>query len=434
MRKNGRLHILILGVVVAGLPLGTGAASSRSSSPPSRLSVSCGASAMCSPSVAVVDVRVSSGGAPLNACLGTSVGPNLTLTSLHCLAPNLRAPGAVCRDQIKFYFPALAGFAAETLECDTVVAVSPPPPPERPDDPYVPDWALVKTRGDSVRPVARVSFDGIRDRTRLSVATLRLGLSANARTAEIGSVSCTAVQNSVAQPLFVSDSSSTVGLPSCRLSPGSSGGPLTDADGVVRAITIASFDSGDAVRSSHSVATNLACVRAVGVSGWERGELDRACEAEFGSEARVHAFHELIERVGTSSPLDPVVRAARGDTAFEMRNSESVPDGGASFIRIRHPVSPYCIDPSRLDASAKPSQLVTARIGYVLQTFSWANEDHTVSVSYSTELTDYVASLRAASFASGQSVQVRFRPAVPAAGVPTLERTIRLCQPAGSAP
>ncbi|HNY32648.1 MAG TPA: serine protease [Fibrobacteria bacterium] len=91
-------------------------------------------------------------------CTAFLISPDRVVTNHHCLPPSAKSAKAGCRDKVRLYFPPLPGKDADSVDCQTIEALS--PFEDRIDEP---DWALVRL----ARPVQRrplpLSYDGFLD-------------------------------------------------------------------------------------------------------------------------------------------------------------------------------------------------------------------------------------------------------------------------------
>lgn len=97
-------------------------------------------------------------------CTAFLIGPDQAVTNHHCLPKGMKSANSSCRDKVRIYFPALPGIAADSVECQTIEALS--PHEDRIDEP---DWALVRLARPIKRRPLPLDFDGIGDLDRVQI-------------------------------------------------------------------------------------------------------------------------------------------------------------------------------------------------------------------------------------------------------------------------
>ncbi|MBL7671948.1 MAG: hypothetical protein JNM39_15780 [Bdellovibrionaceae bacterium] len=171
----------------------------------------------------------------VGVCSGSLVAPDIVATNLHCLPQRLTMRDQPCSEEISFQFPKTNSEPVLTVGCEKILALSPP----LEGDFLRPDYAFLKlatpVRG---RLPVSVSTEGIGDLTRLTIykidpTPLRAEPGAGME-GVVKKVECKAVQGSIMNPYYQSQTSPLVMLSPCPIIKGNSGSGLIADDGTLR--------------------------------------------------------------------------------------------------------------------------------------------------------------------------------------------------------
>ncbi len=183
----------------------------------------------CSPSVAGILVKNEQSESGVSTCTSFLVANDLAATNLHCLPKDLREKGRSCSGKIRFFFPKTEHFDPVQADCETVLSVSPPVN----DGELNKDYAFVRLTRPVPRPFLLLTQTGVADGKAMTIYKV----DPDPVRATMKQVNCRAIQNSVLNPFFVSDTSPLVLLGPCEsVIKGNSGSPILDANGTARGI------------------------------------------------------------------------------------------------------------------------------------------------------------------------------------------------------
>lgn len=171
-------------------------------------------------------------GSQMALCSGTLIAPDIVATSLHCLPLDLRTKGQSCRGKIHFAFPQTKDLPTESVDCDQVLLAGPP----LLKDGMQLDFAFVKLAQSLQRPVAVFSQLGFADMSIVTLYKVDPTKGANTFEGVVKKIQCNAIQNSLMNPFFQSDTSPLVMLSSCPIVPGNSGSGIIASDGTIRGV------------------------------------------------------------------------------------------------------------------------------------------------------------------------------------------------------
>jgi hypothetical protein len=209
-----------------------------------QFNVYCNQENMCSPSVGGLTFGSS-------VCTFFLVGRNVVATNLHCLPESIQKEGASCKDIIKFYMPAMKGYAASVRGCDRVIKLS----PSLQGEVVRPDYAFLYSDIDFDRPYLSLSQEGFQDNANYTI--YRMTPSETGGSME--RLDCKATQNSITNPYFQKDKSALFHFSNCPIVKGNSGSPVVDSSGKVRGVLSMAAESFDKSKSGSGF--NFACLR-----------------------------------------------------------------------------------------------------------------------------------------------------------------------------
>jgi hypothetical protein len=170
-----------------------------------------------------------------HGCTGALVGRDVVATNLHCIPEDLRKEGANCEDRIKIFFPKTKYYDAETVRCKKILALSPP----LGDTPITPDYAFFKVDRDLQRPFAGLSNEGFADQEEI----IMYKVDPKPKPPHIvKKQTCTAVQNSMANPTFSNRLSPVIAMIPCEIIPGNSGAPMLSKNFEIKGVVSASTE------------------------------------------------------------------------------------------------------------------------------------------------------------------------------------------------
>jgi len=276
-----------------------------------RMNVIC-AGKSCSPSVAAVFTVT---GSKSKECTGFIVADDLAYTNLHCLPPHLRKVNSRC-GQMAWVFPAVNGYASETVFCSSILEISQDPiVPKGQDDKdmYRQDYALVRLNRGVNRPTLRISQQGYNDDTTYTIHSIQWTENGSIK---LISKTCAARYGTLAAPTFNGPHRSFGLLSNCPIEEGNSGSPVLDDKNFVVGLVKTSATYNGRVynrdfRMRGAVADNFACISS--------SELGKApvepsqCKAGRGQEEKVRKALEdqLYEKItGRAVELSQLAHSA----------------------------------------------------------------------------------------------------------------------------
>ncbi len=173
---------------------------------------------------------------PQGVCSSSLIGSDLIATNLHCIPDDLAQVGADCHKRIEFIFPSGGGKNEERIECDRVLYLSPP----LGSDTLKPDYAFIKLKTSPQRQPLEISQQGFPDQSKVTI--YKMDPDAEGSHGIVRRIQCLAIQNSIINPYFTSDTSPLVLLTNCPIIKGNSGSPLILADGQAHGVVSATVE------------------------------------------------------------------------------------------------------------------------------------------------------------------------------------------------
>jgi hypothetical protein len=169
-------------------------------------------------------------------CSSSLIGSDIIATNLHCLPDDLARAGAFCNGRIEFIFPASATKEEERAECDRVLYLSPPLGKEI----IKPDYAFIKLKQSPHRHALEISQKGFPDASHVTI--YKLDPDTGGQRGVVKKTDCTAIQNSILNPYFTTDTAPLVLLAKCDIIKGNSGSPLILDDGAAHGVVSATME------------------------------------------------------------------------------------------------------------------------------------------------------------------------------------------------
>lgn len=168
-------------------------------------------------------------------CTAFLVSRNLVATNLHCIPSTMWKEKSNCNG-ILFVFPKSKNHESEVLSCQTVEFVSEPLEPNAVNV----DLAILKTTESTNREFLNFSQVGFKNDA--SYTIYKVDPNSENGGGTVVKTNCDAIQNSVVNPYFTSDTSPIVNFIPCQVIPGNSGSPIMSSNNEVRGIIHSSSD------------------------------------------------------------------------------------------------------------------------------------------------------------------------------------------------
>ena len=278
-------RVLLIGVALAGLSACGGGSSSPASGygdaydPRNQLpmdnltesqrnalrtSVSC-ADGNCNPAVAML-IATTDGG--LGACTASLVGPDLMVTNAHCIPDDLRnRDRADASGRIYLFFPSTNGYGEERAEAATVVKSE-----HWEARTATPDYAYVRLKAASRRPVLPMSGDGFVSGTRYALEKVDPFPQGDHFSGLLRKTTCTAIGPTLYTPADDRPMTANSAFHDCDIEHGNSGSPILDDAGRIHGVIQSMYSPSllgallgsskflDGMPRSLGFGTNLGCV------------------------------------------------------------------------------------------------------------------------------------------------------------------------------
>ncbi len=232
-------------------------------------------------------------------CSGSLIGTDIVATNLHCLPEDLAHVGADCQNRIQFIFSPQEGKEEERIECDRVVYLSPP----LGADVLKPDYAFIKLKTSPRRKHLEISQQGFPDKSKVTI--YKMDPDNEGLRGVIRKIECQAIQNSIINPYFTSDTAPLVLLTNCPIVKGNSGSPLILSDGNAHGIVSATVDLpmtkslrdriGSSPKLSFGFGSNFSCLTNPDLGFYLKKASD--CEVAIDSVSQQKRADALIQKI-----------------------------------------------------------------------------------------------------------------------------------------
>ena len=248
---------------------------------------------LCPSAVALMLTRIDTSANGLRSnfyqCTSFLVAPNVMATNSHCLPPSIRQAGASC-SQVQFSFGRNESFAAETANCESVLAAS------EIEDVALggltslkqADYAFLKLRSSLSRPPLQFSRSGFQNQKNYHVLAIDPVRSNGRIRGRLKSKTCRATTESYLSPSLAGAQAEVISA-QCDIIHGNSGSPVLDDQALVHGLLHGSWQTStlDIKKTSGflfkdhfdpmSVITNVSCIQMLeGVLGTPRAA---SCDA-----------------------------------------------------------------------------------------------------------------------------------------------------------
>ena len=227
------------------------------------------------------------------------IGHDIIATNLHCLPDDLAQIGADCHGRLQFIFPSRKGKEEERAECDRVVYLSPP----LGQDVLKPDYAFIKLKTSPRRQPLEISQQGFPDRSKVTI--YKLDPDPVGAHGVVRRIECLAIQNSIINPYFTSDTAPLVLLTNCPIIKGNSGSPLILADGEAHGVVSATVEMpmtkalhdriGSSPKLSFGFGSNFSCLTHPDLGFYMKKASD--CEVAIDIASQQKRADELIQKI-----------------------------------------------------------------------------------------------------------------------------------------
>ncbi|MCO5141476.1 MAG: serine protease [Oligoflexia bacterium] len=237
-------------------------------------------------------------------CTSFLVGSDLVLTNAHCLPAAVKFEPELCKDRIKFIFPAGESGEEETIACKSFIGAS-----DRPNS-VSPDMALFQLEKNSSKSAFSLNQNGLKNGQKLTF----YGITPTQKNSPKGILQkqdCEAVANSFRFPIYKKETDSVFSIGGCESKPGNSGSPLIDQDGKVAAIMqaflplqenfrkrLAAYENFNEEPGKISIATSMRC--------YERSmtNIDNNCPAIDTSLVKAPGLEDVLKNNNLESVLE----------------------------------------------------------------------------------------------------------------------------------
>jgi hypothetical protein len=243
-----------------------------------RSTVTCANTGACDPSVALIAVTEST---QVSQCSAFLIGPDLMATNAHCIPSDLKTAGSDCSERIWAFFPDTAAFNAERVECSQVIRTFGPGV-----DTSTPDYAFIRLKQATARPVLRVTHDGFDDKSSYAIHKIDPVHGVGRAVGVQRWTQCQTFRDTILAADFNQNVSWLATFINCDVMHGNSGSPIVDAAGNVRGILQAITESSPAALFAKNLdysfekitlGTNLSCI--LNPSEFEGTPLPKGCSS-----------------------------------------------------------------------------------------------------------------------------------------------------------
>lgn len=316
-----------------------------------------------------------------SVCTGVLVQEDLVATNLHCIPEDLRKEEASCKNRIVISFPATKSMAAEEIDCSRIKWIS----PQLKDTPLTPDYAFLRLEKKTSRMKVPINTSGFADGEFVTI--FKIDPQADGSGILKKSI-CSAIQSSLANPLFLNARSPVISLIPCSIMRGNSGSPLFSADLEVKGLlnsmgTATDVNLKKAPFSQVGYGSNFACLNIPGVA--TSNAIAPDCGHTFVQESIKEASAELISKM-----IDPIMVTFNGSVSkhlqtlheqskFVLRwvlDQKDHPFDGLQAKISEVTFRPECVNIRKAKLRDKQGKLQSALITYNLDIFEWALELH----------------------------------------------------------
>ncbi len=316
-----------------------------------------------------------------SVCTGVLLQDDLIATNLHCIPEDLRKEDASCKGRISVTFPATKSMPAEEIACAKIKSVSPP----LKNTPLTPDYAFFKLEKRTSRMKVPVNTSGFTDGE--SVTIFKIDPQGNG-TGLLKKVTCTAIQKSLANPLFLNNKSPVISLVPCSVIKGNSGSPLFSADLEVKGLlnsmgTATDVNLKQAPFSQVAFGSNFSCLNIPDIA--TSSEVPAECAHTVVQDEVKDASSELI-----SKTVDPLMKPFNSDVAKQLEaiheqskfvlrwdvNQKDHPFDGLQSTVSEVTYKPLCVNFKKAKLRSKQGKLQAGLVTYNLDLLEWALELH----------------------------------------------------------
>ncbi|MDG0818088.1 trypsin-like peptidase domain-containing protein [Bdellovibrio svalbardensis] len=314
-----------------------------------------------------------------SVCTGVLVQEDLIATNLHCIPEDLRKEEVSCKGRIMISFPATKSLAAEDIECAKVKWLSPP----LKDSPLTPDYAFLRLEKKTSRMKVPISTSGFSDGEQITLFKIDPQSDGSGL---LRKSTCTTIQKSLANPLFLNNKSPVISLVPCSVVKGNSGSPLFSADLEVKGLLNSMGSATDvnlkkAPFSQVGYGSNFACLNIAGLA--MAADISPDCRHTITPEEVKEASAELI-----SKSIDPLMKAFNKDVATQLQTLHeqsrfvlrwSVDQKDHAFDGLQAKVTeisykPECVNFKKAKLRNKAGKLKSEIVTYKLELLEWALE------------------------------------------------------------
>ncbi|MBO9665875.1 MAG: trypsin-like peptidase domain-containing protein [Bdellovibrio sp.] len=316
-----------------------------------------------------------------SVCTGVLLQDDLVATNLHCLPEDLRQEDVSCKGRLSFYFPQSRSLPAENFECDRVRWVSPP----LKDTALTPDYAFLKLEKKTGRVPLPINTRGFSDSEKITIYKID---PREDGTGLLKKISCTAIQNSLANPFFVSVKSPVISLVPCPIIRGNSGSPMLSEEmevkGLVNSVgTAADVSLKKAPFYQVGFGSNFACLN-IPLLATAPAPLAE-CGKSVVQDSIRRASADLISKI-----TDPLMKSYNKDVNVELAkiheqtrsivlwdvDQKQHPFDGMQSTVSEVSFKPTCINIKKAALLGKQGSLQPKQINYDLSYLEWSLELH----------------------------------------------------------
>ena len=247
------------------------------------------------------------------------IGNNIIATNFHCLPEGLAREGADCHNLIEFVFPSLPDKEGETFECDRVLYLSPP----LGVNVLRPDYAFIKLKSSPRRRPLEISQQGFPDHSKVTL--YKMDPDPEGRHGVVRKIECLAIQNSIINPYFTSDTAPMVLLTNCPIVKGNSGSPLLLSDGEAHGVVSATIEMpmtkalhdriGSSPKLNFGFGSNFSCLTNPDLGFYMKKASD--CEVSIDSSSQQKRADAMIQKI-IDKALKELQEKVNGSTQKEL--------------------------------------------------------------------------------------------------------------------
>lgn len=306
----------------------------------------------CNPAVGMFTHATGEGA---GVCTATLVSEDIVVTNSHCIPEDLKVRGASCKNRIWLTFPSFPGRPDfdRQARCQEMLFVS---DIEDENGEARPDFAFFRLEKRMNRPPLSLSRAGFSDGEQVTITAVDPSFVNRVATGSMHTMKCKTVYGSEFLPAGAQQLADLMVFSDCKVIKGNSGSAIRAADGSLRGVIQAFFNTNgtadrlrkrgiqlvDGTIDNINVGTSMACLDEVPLGGLK----NPACAARKGLEDLVDerrardaerlqkSFDEILAR---KLPL----RQLRWTN--ELRQMEQISNSGERTLRTFADVRPFCV-------------------------------------------------------------------------------------------